>query len=164
MICTPKVRLFWGAYQNREYFSFGHSPNNTGCAQVRFLLACRPCNYYLLAVNGSRKKPSSERKVARECVTEGACATDGKSSLYRGKKISLRVLPQSPSATAPSRREPYRKTTCTNFLLACQPCNCYLLVVNAFHHKPRQIVKPSATLFSKNHLETKNQGIFVDDC
>ena len=30
--------------------------------------------------------------------------------------------------------------------------------------KPRQIVKPSATLFSKNHLETKNQGIYEDDC
>ena len=28
-------------------FSFGHSPNTTGCAQVRFLLACQPCNYYV---------------------------------------------------------------------------------------------------------------------
>ena len=28
----------------------------------------------------------------------------------------------------------------------------------------RQIVKPSATLFSKNHWETKNQGIYEDDC
>ena len=34
------------------YFSFGHSPNNTGCAQVRFLLACQPCKEYLLPVNG----------------------------------------------------------------------------------------------------------------
>ena len=25
------------------FFIFGHSPNNTGCAQVRFLLACQPC-------------------------------------------------------------------------------------------------------------------------
>ena len=29
--------------------------------------------------------------------------------------------------------------------------------------KARQIVKPSATLFSKIHLETKNQGIYEDD-
>ena len=29
---------------------------------------------------------------------------------------------------------------------------------------PRQIVKPSATLFSKNHLVTKNQGIYEDGC
>ena len=35
------------------YFSFGHSPNNTGGAQVRFLLACQPCTDYLLPVNGS---------------------------------------------------------------------------------------------------------------
>jgi len=34
------------------YFSFGHSPNTTGCAQVRLLLACQPCNDYLLPVNG----------------------------------------------------------------------------------------------------------------
>ena len=27
-----------------------------------------------------------------------------------------------------------------------------------------QIVKPSATLFSKNHWETKSQGIYEDDC
>ena len=32
--------------------SFGHSPNNTGCAQVLFLLVCPPCNCYLLSVNG----------------------------------------------------------------------------------------------------------------
>ena len=31
-------------------------------------------------------------------------------------------------------------------------------------NQPRQIVKPSATLFSKNHLETKNQGIYEDGC
>ena len=34
------------------YFSFGHSPNITGCAQVRFLLACQPCISYLPPVNG----------------------------------------------------------------------------------------------------------------
>ena len=32
------------------------------------------------------------------------------------------------------------------------------------HRKPRQIVKPSATLFLKNRLETKIQGICEDDC
>ena len=35
------------------YFSFGHSPNITGCTQVRFLWACQPCMGYLLPVNGS---------------------------------------------------------------------------------------------------------------
>ena len=29
------------------YFSFGHSPNTTGYAQVRLLLACQPCIYYV---------------------------------------------------------------------------------------------------------------------
>ena len=28
------------------YFSFGHSPNTTGYAQVRLLLACQPCICY----------------------------------------------------------------------------------------------------------------------
>ena len=35
---------------------------------------------------------------------------------------------------------------------------------DVFLSKARQIVKPSATLFSKIHLETKNQGIYEDDC
>ena len=35
------------------YFSFGHSPNHTGSAQGRFMLACQPCADYLLPVNGS---------------------------------------------------------------------------------------------------------------
>ena len=39
---------------NGGYFSFGQSPKDTGGAQVRFLLACQPCNCYLLPVNGSR--------------------------------------------------------------------------------------------------------------
>ena len=39
---------------NGGYFSFGHSPNITGCAQVRFRLACQPRNCYLLPINGSR--------------------------------------------------------------------------------------------------------------
>ena len=29
-------------------FSFGHSPDTTGCAQVRFLLAVQPCNCYII--------------------------------------------------------------------------------------------------------------------
>ena len=32
----------------------GITLNFTGCAQVRFLLACQPCIGYLLPVNGSR--------------------------------------------------------------------------------------------------------------
>ena len=35
------------------YFSFGHSPNHTGWAQVRFILACQPFTNYLLPVSGS---------------------------------------------------------------------------------------------------------------
>ena len=34
------------------YFSFGHSHNTAACAQVRFLLACQPCNCYLIPANG----------------------------------------------------------------------------------------------------------------
>ena len=30
-----------------DFFSFVHSPNTMGCAQVRFLLAYQPCNYYV---------------------------------------------------------------------------------------------------------------------
>ena len=36
------------------YFIFGHSPNTTGGTQVCCLLACQPCNCYLLPINGSR--------------------------------------------------------------------------------------------------------------
>ena len=45
------------SFQNRKinihphsgwYFIFGHSPNTTGNAQVRLLLACQPRNRYLL--------------------------------------------------------------------------------------------------------------------
>ena len=65
---------------------------------------------------------------------------------------------------------------CANFNLntvgACiaRPHNltCGIVLFEKFEEtvqtKPRQIVKPSATLFSKNHLETKSQGIFEDDC
>ena len=36
------------------FWFFGHSPNTTGYAQVRLLLACQPRIVYLLPVNGSR--------------------------------------------------------------------------------------------------------------
>ena len=40
------------------YFSFGHSPNITGGAQVRFLLACQPCICYVYpALSGTKSKP-----------------------------------------------------------------------------------------------------------
>ena len=47
------------------YFIFGRSPNTTGCAQVRFRLACQPCIGYLLPVNGFRdvSSPPSGREV-----------------------------------------------------------------------------------------------------
>ena len=31
--------------------------NTTICAQVRYILTCQPCNYYLLPVNGGYSKP-----------------------------------------------------------------------------------------------------------
>ena len=56
--------------KNGGYFIFGHSPNTTGCAQVRFLL---PCHYYLLPVNGFHHKPPlcKGRWHVREKMTEG---------------------------------------------------------------------------------------------
>ena len=48
------------------YFSFGHSPNNTGCAQVRCILACQPCNYSLPPVNWrSKSLPPGGSEAAR---------------------------------------------------------------------------------------------------
>ena len=72
------MSVFNGLVQNGGYFSFGHSPNITGNAQVRLLLACQPCNHYLLLVNEFQPKPSSERKVAfaeyfTRQMTKGAC-------------------------------------------------------------------------------------------
>ena len=49
------------------YFLFGHSPNNTGCAQVRFLLACQPCNCYLLPINGSRGSNIANWSLSLSC-------------------------------------------------------------------------------------------------
>ena len=60
------------------YFSFGHSPNTTGCAQVRYELACQPRTNYWLPINGLRQrlvKPPSGREVAEEATptrSEGA--------------------------------------------------------------------------------------------
>ena len=48
---APRNRINIPPY-NGGYFIFGHSPNTTGCAQVRLLLACQPCNCCLLPVNG----------------------------------------------------------------------------------------------------------------
>ena len=59
---VPKIRLIWNSLSSqltREisinihphsgwYFIFGHSPNITGGAQVRCLLACQPCILCLL--------------------------------------------------------------------------------------------------------------------
>ena len=38
---------------SRWFFIFGHSPILTGSTHVCFLLACQPCIFYLLPVNGS---------------------------------------------------------------------------------------------------------------
>ena len=93
---------------NGRYFSFGHSPTITYCAQVRFRLACQPCKHYLLPVNGFNfslpleggGNPSEQK--ARDAV-------DGRSfSWHKATKIHYaRILLQSPTAPAPSRREPF---------------------------------------------------------
>ena len=102
------------------YFSFGHSPNTTGYAQVRFLLACQPRNHYLLLVNEFQPKPSSERKGDRLRWKEPACIltfyvlwieyfVEKSKNIIDTLNISFltaRTLPQSPSVTAPSRKEP----------------------------------------------------------
>ena len=58
---------------NGGYFSFGHSPNTTGGAQVRCLLACQPCNRYLPPVNGFHCEPPlcKGRWHFRKKMTEG---------------------------------------------------------------------------------------------
>ena len=48
-----KCLAFGVHIKNGGYLSFGPSPNNTGYAQVRFILAWQPCNCYLLLINGS---------------------------------------------------------------------------------------------------------------
>ena len=48
-----KITVLRSPVYSGGYFFFGHSPNITGCAQVRLLLACQPCICYLLPVNGS---------------------------------------------------------------------------------------------------------------
>ena len=56
---------------NGGYFSFGHSPNTTGYAQVRILLACQPRNCYLLPVNGFAISLPAEGGGTTQGVTEG---------------------------------------------------------------------------------------------
>ena len=102
------------------YFLFGHSPNTTGCAQVRCLLACQPCKDYLLPVNGlSFFKPPSEREVPSAREAEGACVHKKNSSRHIAYCSTLGS--HSPSvaiATAPSRREPSHKSI-LHFLFIC---------------------------------------------
>ena len=70
------------------YFSFGHSPNITGCAQVRFLLACQPRNY---SVN--------QLSQSLPCVKGGgtACRDGG----IVKTKFHRKTIPQPPTASAP---------------------------------------------------------------
>ena len=76
MVAIIEVTIFFipNLHQpNGGYFSFGHSPNITGCAQVRFRLACKPCNDYLLPANGFQHKPPlcKGRWHFRKKMTEG---------------------------------------------------------------------------------------------
>ena len=56
------------------------------------------------------RKPSSERKVARNSVTEGACGTKPFSlATFQPIFLYCRALPHPTSSGAPSRREPWQK-------------------------------------------------------
>ena len=83
------------------YFIFGHSPKTTGGAQVRFSLACQPCNCYLLPVNGFHQGFLREEAGAVRRLKEPA----GRMSLVQTK--SLRVLLPPLRGPPPSRREAF---------------------------------------------------------
>ena len=87
---------------------------------MRFLLACQPRNHYLLLVNEFQPKPSSERKGDRLRWKEPACIltfyvlwieyfvekSKNITDTLNISSLTARTLPQSPSVTAPSRKEP----------------------------------------------------------
>ena len=85
------------------YFIFGHSPNITGCAQVRFLLACQPCICYLLPVNGFpffRSPLSNTFSVSYSlpCVKGGGTAPAVTEGLWLHCFSSILLSSQSPTA------------------------------------------------------------------
>ena len=61
---------------NGGYFIFGHSPNNTDGAQVRFLLACHPCIQWVATYKQIKivAAPADEGAVERS-ETEGEIPT-----------------------------------------------------------------------------------------
>ena len=91
---------------------------------MRFLLACQPRNHYLLLVNEFQPKPSSERKGDRLRWKEPACIltfyvlwieyfvekSKNITDTLNISSLTARTLPQSPSVTAPSRKEPLARS------------------------------------------------------
>ena len=77
---------------NGGYFSFGHSPNITGNAQARLLLACQPRIYYVHPAQAGLN-PSLP------CVKGGgtACRDGG----IVKPAFQAKTIPQSASLTAP---------------------------------------------------------------
>ena len=47
----------------------GKTLNVTGDAQVRFRLACQPCNFYLLPINGSRGSNKLNWSLSLSCCS-----------------------------------------------------------------------------------------------
>ena len=85
------------------YFIFGHSPNITGCAQVRFSLACQPCICYLPPVNGfpfCRSPLSNTFSVSYSlpCVKGGGTAPAVTEGLWLHCFSSILLSSQSPTA------------------------------------------------------------------
>ena len=78
----------------------GKTLNVTGHAQVRFRLACQPCNCYLLPVNGFHHKPPlyKGRWHFREKMTEGLSR---KSALSLPANFSKRHNPSPASQELP---------------------------------------------------------------
>ena len=112
----------------------GKTLNVTGHAQVRFRLACQPCNCYLLPVNGFHHKPPlcKGRWHFRKKMTEGLLLTSLSSF------CSLLSISQSLSL-ASARQLPLHKGAfdtikfCTCFLFAFSSSAEPLLTVSALY-------------------------------
>ena len=105
------------------YFSFGHSPNITGGAQVRFLLACQPCICYVYpALSGTKSKPPlcKGRWHFRKKMTEGLLLTSLSSF------CSLRSISQSLSL-AFARQLPLHKGAFDTIKF----CPCFLFAFSS---------------------------------
>ena len=72
---------FFNKYPLRGEFSSGHIPDNIGRAQVAFLLACQPCNCYVIPATYAslREGCGTAKPIVFKCfVREGRRARDFK--------------------------------------------------------------------------------------